>query len=148
LDPSSSDVLLLPDVVADSIPFQRRKIIPKTNNDHQQQYPTVSTKKQECSGADEEEEEEDQVDLQSDSNIGAKTFDQWRQIGRDLRIIADTFSSSSPSSSTNISSRSRSSNQQSHPTAGSISSSTWIWNVLLQGVVVYVGWKVHRWTSG
>lgn len=124
----------LPDVVADSLPqVQRRKIISSSSTDHHHhhhQQIESSTNKQQCSA-----EEEDQVDLQ-DSNIGAKTLNhQWRQVGRDLRIIADTFSSSI----------SRSSNNQ-PPTASS--SSTWtIWNVLLQGAVVYVGWKVHRWTS-
>ena len=136
-DPSSPD-LLLPDVVADSLPVQRRKIISNSNEHHQQE---TSTNKQQCSAAAAEEEEEDQVDLQ-DSNIGAKTLNQWRQVGRDLRIIADTFSSSSSPSTLTGSSR----NMNQPATASP--SSIWIWNVLLQGAVVYVGWKVHRWTSG
>ena len=120
--PPPPRVVLLPDVVVDSLP-RRNKItdssFPIDNN-------TKSRLVEQCS------DQEDQVDDDSSRQDIGKTLDQWRQVGRELRLIADTFST-----------RGSSSNQP-----PPINGPNWIWNALLQGAVVYVGWRIHRWTGG
>jgi hypothetical protein len=75
---------------------------------------------------------QDEEDFSKRSNTLA-----WKQVGRDLQLIADAFSSS------------RCHQTQQHRRSRMITSTSadWIWNALLQSAVVYVAWKIHRWTS-
>jgi len=55
---------------------------------------------------------------------------RWKQVGRDLRRIADDF--------------------HHHRTPRSSSSSNsngWMWSYLINTLVVVAGWKIHRWMS-
>ena len=75
---------------------------------------------------------QDEEDFSKNSNTLA-----WKQVGRDLRIIADAFSASD---------RCHISQHQRRRMTIS-TSADWIWNALLQSAVVYVAWRIHRWTS-
>ena len=75
---------------------------------------------------------QDEEDFSKNNNTLA-----WKQVGRDLRIIADAFSASD---------RCHTSQHQRRRMTTS-TSADWIWNALLQSAVVYVAWKIHRWTS-
>ena len=87
--------------------------------------PSLTTPKQVPAVKQQSTDEEDFSQLRKDNNILA-----WRQVGRDLRMIADSFSNSGRN------------HQRRRPT-----SADWIWRALIQSAVVYVVYKVHRWTS-
>lgn len=60
-----------------------------------------------------------------------KSAANWRQVGQDLRRIAEQFESSR-----------RSSDQPSS------SQHSWIQSLILHGLAAYVGWRIQRWVSG
>ena len=63
----------------------------------------------------------------------------WRQVGQDLRRIADQFETlRRPTAATATSKVHR--NQ--------LTSSSWIQICILHGLVAYAGWKIQRWISG
>lgn len=61
-----------------------------------------------------------------------KSSVDWRQVGQDLRRIADQFESS----------RRPQSHQKQHV------SGSWIQSVIVHGLAAYVGWRIQRWVSG
>ena len=58
--------------------------------------------------------------------------DHWKEVGRDLRRIADQFQSSR---------RQLAGHRTSQP-------SSWIQTCLLHGLAAFVGWRIQRWIAG
>ena len=64
-----------------------------------------------------------------------KSAANWKQVGQDLRRIADQFES--------MRQPGRKDQQSSAATAGS-----WIQTCLVHGLIAYVGWRIQKWASG
>lgn len=63
----------------------------------------------------------------------------WKQVGKDLRRIADQFET--------LRRPAGASKHRNHATSSS-SASSWIQTCILHGLVAYAGWRIQRWISG
>lgn len=73
------------------------------------------------------------LQVPADDEDEDKSAAQWRQVGQDLRRIADQFESLRRPSGR-------------HPQSSQTTS--WIQSYVLPGVVAYVGWRIQRWVFG
>ncbi|KAI9557581.1 hypothetical protein GHT06_017409 [Daphnia sinensis] len=65
--------------------------------------------------------------------------DSWKQVGHDLRRIADQFE---------ISRRPATAGCRNFLTSSSSTASSWIQTCILHGLIAYAGWRIQRWISG
>lgn len=63
----------------------------------------------------------------------------WKQVGQELRRIADQFETSRQPATDNSTRRNCTS---------SSAASSWIQTCILHGLVAYAGWRIQRWISG
>lgn len=71
-------------------------------------------------------EDAETPDETDDGKLSAR---EWRQIGHDLRLIADRF-------------------QLERRAPDSSNSQHWFWRTVAQTAAIYVGYRLHRWATG
>ena len=70
-------------------------------------------------------EEEVETSDETDNKLSSR---EWRQIGHDLRLIADRF-------------------QLERRTESTLNVQHWLWRTVVQTAAIYIGYRLHRWAT-